>query len=341
MSTSTVETPGTTAGPTISRDRVTWRDIIAVGWRQHRSMLLGTGAIVLLGAALMTLISSLLVDHGNIDSTLPLLVNMGMAQATEALTICITGYSAVVAVFWAAPLLAKEYEQRTHLFAWGQDVSPLRWLAGKTLLLASVAVSFAVLLGALGNLMLRQYNAANTDRPELDFHMFTGGYFEAAPMVQAGYALFAFALGLVISAICRRTVLSMGLTLVGYITARVLVAEVFRPHYRTPLRESQPLGQEHFAVDPTMDHSLHVGYGYLDSAGDPVSYPEGCQFDQVPDFEAEQTCLREHGITAHYTDYQPADRISEFHIIEFGLFTALAALLFTLSWWLLRRNTRL
>src|SRR5699024_3205344 len=148
MSTSTVETPGNTAGPTISRDRVTWRDIIAVGWRQHRSMLLGTGAIVLLGAALMTLISSLLVDHGNVDSTLPLLFDMGIAQATEALTICITGYSAVVAVFWAAPLLAKEYEQRTHLFAWGQDVSPLRWLAGKTLLLASVAVSFAVLLGA-------------------------------------------------------------------------------------------------------------------------------------------------------------------------------------------------
>src|SRR5699024_8746632 len=132
-----------------------------------------------------------------IDASIPIFSSL--RQPAQLLEQCIAGYGAVVAVFWAAPLLAREHEQRTHLFAWGQDVSALRWLAGKTLLLATIAAAFAALLGSLGTLLLRQFNTAATTSRHVGFAVFDGRLFEAAPLVQVGYALFGFALGLLFS----------------------------------------------------------------------------------------------------------------------------------------------
>src|SRR5699024_6537668 len=146
MSVPTVETPNNTTDTATNRRRVTWRDLILLGWQQHRMLVTGTGIIAFIGAGLMTLLSIVLAK-GGIDIPIP--VFSSLRQPAQLLERCIAGYGAVVAVFWAAPLLAREYEQRTHLFAWAQDVSALRWLVAKTLLLATVATGFAALLGSL------------------------------------------------------------------------------------------------------------------------------------------------------------------------------------------------
>jgi ABC-type nitrate/sulfonate/bicarbonate transport system ATPase subunit len=62
---------------------------------------------------------------------------------------CLMLYAAVIAAFWAAPLVSREYEQGTHLLAWSQDVAPSRWLAGKATALLIPAVPGAVVLGIL------------------------------------------------------------------------------------------------------------------------------------------------------------------------------------------------
>lgn len=331
------ETPLDTTSTTAAHQRVRWRDLIWIGWRQHRLMLTGTGAIALLGALLIALVSTTLANRGGIDTSVLFFDNL--ARPAALLEMCILGYSVVVAVFWAAPLLAKEYEQRTHLFVWSQDVSALRWLVGKTMLLATTAVAFALLLGAMGNVLLHQFNTVSADASYPQFEPFDTPYFGAVPLVQAGYALFGFALGLLLSALCRRTVLSMGLTLVTFIVVRGVVAGAIRPHYQSPIRETHSL-RESDAMWSAHEHSMHVNGGYLDTTGDTVEYPHVCDIGQSTAGDY-QSCLAKHDIADSYVDYQPIERLGTFQLIEFGLFTGLALLLFAVTWRLMRRNTRL
>jgi hypothetical protein len=316
--------------PTVStavthRDRVGWTDLAWVAWRQHRLVLVGTGILVLVGAAAMV-VTGLVVDPNVVPPMRSDWIDPGFFTA------CVTGYGGVVAVFWAAPLLSREYEQRTHLFAWSQDVSAARWLAGQLLLLVAAAVALAIVLGAAGDFMVSQ------TRSEYAFSM---PDFQAVPLVQVGYALFGFALGLVASALTRRTVLSMGLTAAGYIAVRVFVANVWRPYYQTPIRVSEPVGSEGSAMPLSETMRLYVDSGWLDAAGNPVDYPITCMNTSYSEVGQQYDCLRQNGAVSYYSDYQPGDRLGAFRLIEFGIFVALAAALFVLAWRLTRRVRRL
>jgi len=132
----------------------------------------------------------------------------------------------------------------------------------------------------------------------------------------------------------------MGLTLVTFTVVRGVVAGVFRPYYQTPVRTTLPL-DEHPGGLSMPEQALYVESGYLDSTGEPMQSPEACYSHTPTELDERLTCLREHDVTAHYTDYQPVERLDEFHLVEFGLFTGLAVLLFALTWRLLRRHTRL
>ena len=50
-----------------------------------------------------------------------------------------------------------------------------------------------------------------------------------------GYALFAFALGVAVGAVIRRTLPAMGATLVAFVAVRLAVYEWLRPRYMAPL----------------------------------------------------------------------------------------------------------
>ena len=321
--------------PRAVRGRVGWRDLAWVAWRQHRLMLVGVGSVVALGAVLMGLVALAAGTRGSLRISVLLFDDLGVVA--NGLATCILGFSAVVAVFWAAPLLSREYEQRTHLFAWSQDVSSLRLLAGKTLVLGTVAVLFAVLLGSVGTVMLRQLDDAAAELEYARFSAFWMPFFEAAPLVQVGFALFGLALGLAVSALSRRTVLSMGLTLVIFTVVRMFVAGVLRPYYQAPVRDVRPFGAPGGWARP--EKALYVDGGYLDAAGEPIDFPMACA--SSASMAEHQACMREHGVVDTYRAYQPIERVDEFRLIEFGIFAGLAILLFLLTWRLMRRTTRL
>lgn len=324
------------SSPRKVRDRVTWRDLAWVTWRQHRLMLVGTGSIVAIGAVLMGLVALAAGTRGSLAISVLMFDDLG--APADLLATCILGFGAVVAVFWGGPLLSKEYEQRTHLFAWSQDVSALRMLVGKTLLLAAAAVSFAVLLGSVGTMMLRQIDTADTELGYARFSAFRMPFFEAAPLVQVGYTLFGLALGLAVSALSRRTVLSMGLTLVIFTVVRAVVGGLLRPYYQTPVREVYALDWRGGWDMP--DKALYVDSGYLNTVGEPVDFPAACT-GNMSSAADHQACMRENGIASNYRAYQPIERVDEFRLIEFGIFAGLAILLFLLTWRLMRRVTRL
>ncbi|TWP48318.1 hypothetical protein FKR81_28950 [Lentzea tibetensis] len=137
--------------------------LLWVTWRQHRAVVSWTTVLVLV----VVLFSPDLIDWAFRNA-----------------------FGAVVAVFWGAPLVAREFEERTYLVAWGQDVSPARWLAVKCGLLGSAAVVLAALLDVR----------------------------------QIGFTLFGFALGVVAGFVTRRTVPAIAFTLVGYVLVRWLFA---------------------------------------------------------------------------------------------------------------------
>lgn len=327
-------TATTTSAPVATRSRVGWGDLLWLTWRQHRWTVLGTAALVVAVAGLAL---GMAWHTDATGETHELLGEWGYVGTAQMLNLVPTVLGAVIAVFWAAPLLSREYEQRTHLVVWSQDITPLRWLTAKLVLLGVTAAAFAAGLGAALVKLMNSINAAG-DHPR--FWPFETSAFEAAPQVQAGYAAFGFALGLAFSAITRRTVLSMGLALGVFFVTRSVVAGVWRPYFVEPLRKIEPYEVFSMSVDPASARGNQAWRvkGYLsDGAGNPVTHLDGCA--DSDSFMEYAKCMDDRGI--HYlSHYHPIERLVPFQWFETGVFAALAAGLLALAFVWVRRARR-
>ncbi|MFJ6675341.1 ABC transporter permease [Actinosynnema sp. NPDC091369] len=320
----------TTAAPVTERARVGWGDLAWLTWRQHRWAIVVTALAVGAVAALAVGMASHADATGEAQELFGEWGYLGVSQALASAT---TVLGAVIAVFWAAPLLSREYEQRTHLVVWSQDVGPLRWLAAKVVLLGVTATALAAVLGVALIKLMNSMNAVVTGFAP--FMPFYSDAFEAAPQVQVGYAAFGFALGLAFSAITRRTVLSMGLTLGVYLAVRAAVAGFWRPFYQEPLRKVETYGQ-HTGWNPD-NVTWTVRSSYSDAAGNEITFPQGCSDTRsYVDFTE---CMDDRGV--HFvSEYHPIDRLVPFQLIEAGIFLAFAAGLLVLAFTWVRRARR-
>jgi hypothetical protein len=345
------------AAPAVSRTRhgggfvgLAW-----LTWRQHRWLIVaGVLGFGLLTAYLLWLdqeIGRLAAPCGGpctFASTPRELVQATSRADTLLNTLMFAG--PVVAAFLAAPLVSREYERRTNLLVWSQDVRATYWFAVKAfLLVAVVAVLSAVLGFVASNLAHLLYVIRD---PRISYpNLFVGHFFEATPAMQVGYTLFGFALGLAVSAVVRRTVPAMGITLAVFIATRLLVYRE-RAYFMPLLRHLDPVQQPSAAmlsgarkpiVEIYGDNALLVNFGYADAAGNSVPVTDRfCLVNVKPGpsmGELMQACLRDHGAVNRYVDYQPGSRIGTFHLIEEGIFLGLAAVLFVLAWWRVRRAT--
>jgi hypothetical protein len=128
--------------------------------------------------------------------------------------------SALIAVpllagmFWAAPLVSREYEAGTHRLAWTQSVSPLRWIITKIALTFGAVATAALALGLLATWTLDPLNAAFGGRHNSTWYDIQG-------VVPVACMLFAVAVGVAASALIRRTIPAMAVTLVVYAAARI------------------------------------------------------------------------------------------------------------------------
>ncbi|HUN37980.1 MAG TPA: ABC transporter permease [Trebonia sp.] len=146
----------------------------------------------------------------------------------------------LLGMFWGAPLVADELQAGTFRLAWTQDVSRVRWLA---LRLAVPALASLAVAGVVSWIVT--WWAGPLDRMGVDQF----GSFDARGVVPVGYAAFAFALGVLAGALTRRTVPAMAVTLAGFISVRVVVRLLVRPHLLPPMTRA-------VALNP-----LTTGYG--------------------------------------------------------------------------------
>ncbi|MFF2850190.1 ABC transporter permease subunit [Streptomyces sp. NPDC058001] len=326
-------------------------DLVWLTWRQHRGTIVAAVAltVVLIGWMLVTYyrISDLVDQCGNTicaQGSLQegqLTSDFGpLAQAGYALS-ALTFLPLILGLFWGAPLLAREHEQRTLALAWSQDVSPTRWLFGKLAVLGGLA---AVLTGTgcvVGNALAQEAHVGTGDS------LFEGIYFQATGWLPLTLAVAWFALGAAAGALTRRTTTAFGLVLALFI-GRNLLMENLRPTFMTPLTVLRGFGAD--TPGPAElapgSNALIMNRGsttFVDASGGhhDVAQVLGEWCPMPPGRGATDPlgdCLTDHHILGNLIEYQPGSRLGTFHLIEAGSSLILAALCLALTWWAVRRT---
>ena len=268
---------------------------------------------------------------------------------------------AVIGIFWGAPLIAGELERGTHLMAWNQSVTRTRWLAIK---LGCLTLASVLTAGVLSLLLTWWAGPLDT----ISGNRFATLAFNARDVVPLGYAAFAFALGLTLGLLLRRTLPAMALTLAVFLAVQLLVTGAVRPHLLPTTTSAVPIDQATMSQALRFDRSITATGPVtidlpappgswprsetqtLDSAGRPIQTSEilACWTKTFvgpaaasgkagsPGFGPLGACLAPEHLHVDIT-YQPAGHYWLLQWIETALYTALAALLGAVSFRWIRR----
>jgi hypothetical protein len=142
---------------------------------------------------------------------------------------------ALIGLFWGAPLVTRELETGTHRLVWNQSVTRTRWLAIKLALVGLAAMA----AGGLGSLAVTWWSgpldksAASSGFPRMGPLLFA-----ARGIVPIGYAAFAFALGVTVGTLVRRTLPAMTITLAVFVAVQIAMPLLVRPHLLAPARST-------------------------------------------------------------------------------------------------------
>jgi hypothetical protein len=211
-----------------------------LSWRQVRFQTLVVSAVLVVVALFLGITGPHLShvyhtavltcqSHGDCGSVLNNF--QGQFHLGRPVGVLVLAAPALVGVFWGAPLIARELESGTYRLAWTQSISRSRWLVTKFCLVGLASMAVAGLL----SLMYTWWSSAY-------LRTFDGQFlpvnYLTHDVVPIGYAAFAFALGVMLGAIIRRTVAAMAATLVGYVVFLTGFTIWVRPHLITPVRRS-------------------------------------------------------------------------------------------------------
>jgi hypothetical protein len=212
--------------------------MIWLAWRQFR-----TQALVVAGL-LVVLAVALAIDGTHLvhlyDTTVATCAQRNdcmsararfQAQAKwhNALDLLVLAVPALLGAFWGAPLVAREIETRTSQLAWTQSVTRSRWFLVKVAVTGAASVIAAGLL----SLMVTWWASPHDRLTNSPYSVF-----DQRDIVPMAYALFAFALGVLIGIIIRRTLPAMAATLGTFVVIRIAFGSWIRPRILSPLHST-------------------------------------------------------------------------------------------------------
>ncbi|QXJ24134.1 ABC transporter permease subunit [Actinomadura graeca] len=166
----------------------------------------------------------------------------------------------LIGAFWGAPIITRELESGTHRLVWNQSVSRTRWLSVKLGLVAAVAMAaagLACLAVALWSDPLDE--AAGKRLPRLSPLMF-----DARGIAPIGYAAFAFALGVTVGVLVRRTLPAMAITLAVFALVQIAVPQLVRPDLIPPKRATITITPENVNDLSLTPDGMSVSAGLAD-----------------------------------------------------------------------------
>jgi hypothetical protein len=272
-----------------------------------------------------------------------------IGQISVALTYAVPG---LIGVFWGAPLITREIETGTFRLVWTQSVMRSRWLAIKVGLIGLVALATAGLLSLMASWWMNPlYQAsAESSGSESGLERLAPAAFGANGIAPIGYAAFAFALGLALGVLIRRTIPAMAATLAVFAGVQVAWPRWIRPHLMTPLRSTSPLNVSRLnelLIDPQRHMYIQgaaskpgawiLGNQTIDPLGHPFTGPatKACLNQGIKACNASVTRLHLRSVLT----YQPASRYWAFQWYETAIFLVLAVALVSFCyWWVSRRR---
>ncbi|MDF5755153.1 ABC transporter permease [Spongiactinospora sp. TRM90649] len=279
------------------------------------------------------------------------------------ITLAVLLLPALVGLFWGAPLITRELEAETHLLVWNQSITRARWLTVKLGLIGLVAVAAATLCG----LMASWWSGPLDRSAEAGWAVMDPLVFSARGIVPMGYAAFAFALGVTMGMLFRRTLPAMALTLLVFTALQATMPVLVRPHLIAPITSTFELamvsvdgfditrdGRFHVQVNPVIpDHmgAWVLKSNVIDASGRVVDDGQGraqvqgvsttsgpCGRGGGP--ETAGLCMAEVNRLGYrqQATYQPLDRFWPLQWIETGIYVVLSAgLTWFCFWWIRRR----
>ncbi|MBO0681605.1 MAG: hypothetical protein J2P45_00485 [Candidatus Dormibacteraeota bacterium] len=270
---------------------------------------------------------------------------------------------AVIGIFWGAPLIAREFEGRTHYLVWNQSVTRTRWLVVKLTLVGLAAMAVTEALSLIQGWWATPISRAVADgavTTPLAMNQYSPLVFATHGITPLGYAAFTFVLGVTVGVLTRRAVPAMAITLALFAVLQVGVPLWVRPHLFPPDHAVTSLSS-FSEVDVSTSHhgtltlipsgwdsrpeAWVLSAGAVNIAGTPANaVPAACV--QAAGLQAQaakadhQTlldCLASHGIRVAVT-YQPAGRYWAYQSRETAIYLALALALAGYCFWRLGRR---
>lgn len=322
-------------------------------WRQFRLPVLSVyAALVAIGVVLLVTGPELV---GETDFSNQEFLYNGSLLALFALP-------AIIGVFWGVPLVSRELETGTHNLVWNQTVTRKRWLTTKLGMGVLAAMVAAGLLSLAVGWWASPIDAqAASGDGQFESRM-SPVVFAVRGIVPIGYAAFAFALGIAVGMLLRRTVAAMAVTLAVFVAVQVAVPLLVRPYVLPPAEQTVAITEESIRgiqaqeigdrvvpesitvahpdgawvlADETIDPDGNAVFPLPDAVNDCMGPPpEG---DKSPRNIGElRTCIAQLGDLGYHQQvtYQPGHRFWPLQWVETGLFLALSALL---TWFCFRR----
>lgn len=257
---------------------------------------------------------------------------------------------ALLGLFWGAPLIARELEAGTHRLVWNQSVTRTRWLAVK-LGLGGLA---AMVVAGLGCLAVTWWSSP-IDQAARSYPRMGPLLFASRGIAPIGYAAFAFALGVTVGMLIRRTLPAMAITLVVFAAAQIAMPTLVRAHLLPTTRVTIEITTSNLdGLSARRGGPIRIDVRSPDPAGWLLSRKivdaSGRQVQTVPVTAGSAQCpAGPDGLAACLAEvtrlgyraevvYQPGSRFWPLQWLETGIYAAVALGLAGFSFWWLRRR---
>ncbi|MEV5965148.1 ABC transporter permease subunit [Kribbella sp. NPDC051952] len=347
--------------------------MIWLTWRQFRVQFLVVAAVIAAAAILLAITGPGLADDYR-RLTDSFIQSLGAQRLNPTLYIVaqmlLYAVPPIIGAFWGAPMISRELETGTHRLVWSQSITRWRWLATKVGVtgLAAIAITGAMSLAVTwwSSPIDRAINAGQESNTYLP-RMFPP-VFGARGLVPIGYTAFAFALGVAIGLLVRRTLVALAVTLAAVILVQILTPTFIRPHLLAPTDQYLVVSFDNIRgfmlsgdTRPPQVKAIEVASGAVgawklsdktvDKAGKTVStlpsWMIDCEPGPPPGISGPRTAspktaacfqrLADEGYRQHIK-YFTADRFWALQWREFGFFVLLAFALTGFSFWRIRRD---
>ena len=245
----------------------------------------------------------------------------------------VIGAPALIGAFWGAPLLTREFEDRTYRMVWTQSVTRSRWLATKTAVIGIVTIVTTAVFALVFTWWSGPIDSTG-DR-------IGTATFGSRGIVPIGYALFGLTLGILVGTVIRQTLPAMSASLGGFLVVRTFVQKVVRSHLVDTESVSVP------SFGPNGLGGWITSSRTVDAAGQTLSKSDAegtliaaCHITrQTLDVDAAlAVCGQKLGIH-DVAQVHTGGQFWTLQIAEFGLFLAMAAVLAAVCFWWLNHRT--